>query len=474
MTASSSHMRRRSRWRSDSAYIGALAVPLVLTQFAQVALSTTDVVMMGLLGPLEIAAGGLGLAVFNLLRTMGVGLITPVANLVAVASADDRHGESAIRDLVRASLAVATLAGCALWCLMPCVGPLLLWLGQDAEVVARTADYLFAAAPGVLPLLWFQVLRNLTVGLRRPGPLLGITLASVAVNAVLNYALMYGRFGLPALGLTGIGWSTTLVNAGAFVAFLVIVRRDPALARLLSIGFRRPGWPALSRIWKPGLPVAATYGSEAGFFAVVSLLAGAIGAEALAAHTVVNQAVYIVFMISVGLSHATSVSISKAWAAGDMEAACRLGRTGLGLGAGCMAIVAVPYLAWPQLVLSLFLQGDGAGETGMLAVAGQLLVIAALLQFFDCGQNIGIGMLRGAGETRSAFAITLVGYWGIGLPIAWLLGHVAGAGARGIWIGLTAGLLATAVLLLLRFRKLVGARSAAPAAPAAGEPAASP
>ena len=461
---------RAAPWRADSAHtvhaahtvhIAGLAVPLILTQFAQVALSTTDIVMMGLLGPLDIAAGGLALAVFNLLRTMGVGLVTPTGNLVAAASANLAHSEYAqaeIRDMVRASFTIATLAGLLFWGLMLGAGKLLAWLGQDAAVVAKTSDYLFAAAPGIVPLLWFQALRNFTVGLRRPGPLLAITLVSVAVNAALNYGLMFGAFGLPALGLVGIAWSTTLVNLFSFVAFWLIVRRDPMLARLLSLRLWGTAKHALQRTWRMGWPVAATYGSEAGFFAVVALLVGTISAQALAAHTVVNQVVYIVFMISVGLSHAKSISISQVWSQGDAHTARRLGYTGLGMGLVCMGAIAVIYLAWPQHVLRLFLPPDTAGNAAVLALASPLLMIAAVLQCFDCGQNIGVGILRGAGETHSSLVMALVGYWGVGLPSAWLLGLYFQGGAVGIWIGLTLGLVVTAVLMLRRFARVIDAR----------------
>ncbi|MBJ7312501.1 MATE family efflux transporter [Rugamonas sp. CCM 8940] len=458
-----------AQWRLDGGHIAALAGPLILTQFAQVALSTVGILMMGLLGPLDIAAGGLALAVFNLLRTMGVGLVTPTGNLVAAASARAGAGglaaagseaEAEIRAMVRASFAIATLAGLLFCGLMLGAGPLLLWLGQDAVVVAKATAYLAAAAPGILPLLWFQVVRNFTVGLRRPGPLLAITIGSVALSAGLNLVLMYGAFGLPALGLAGIAWSSTLVQGCSLAVFLLVVRRDPLLARCLSLRWWRSDRGALLRCWKMGWPVAATYGSEAGFFAVVLLLVGAVSADALAAHTVVNQLVYIVFMISVGLSHAASISISKVWAQGDVHSARRYGHTGLAMGLACMALIGVVYCAVPTTILGLFL-GQGVGVSAeAMALAAQLLTIAAVLQFFDCAQNIGIGILRGAGETGSSLWMTLIGYWGVGLPTAWLLGRHFGWGAGGVWIGLTLGLVATAGQLLLRFERLMRQRLA--------------
>lgn len=449
-------------WRADVAHIGALAGPLILTQFAQVALSTTGVLMMGWLGPLDIAAGGLALAVFNLLRTTGVGLVTPTGNLVASAAAaglDNPAAAAEVRDMVRASFTIATLAGLVFWIMMLGAGRVLLWLGQDLAVVARTGEYLFAAAPGILPLLWFQALRNFTVGLRRPGPLLAITIVAVAVNVALNYVLTVGAFGRPGLGLAGIAWSSTIVNLFSFVVFLLIVRRDATLARLLSVRIWKTGRMALWRTWKMGLPVAATYGSEAGFFAVIALLVGMLGADALAAHTVVNQAVYIVFMISVGLSHATSICISRTWTQGDIATSRRYGTTGLSMGVACMALIGVVYLAVPQLLLPLFLPQSTAGDAAVMLIAGKLLMIAALLQLFDCCQNIGIGILRGAGETGSSFVMTLIGYWGVGLPAAWLLGHFSGLGAVGIWLGLTLGLVVTALQLIRRFHRLLAERS---------------
>jgi len=451
-----------SMLKADVSHIGALAAPLILTQFAQVALSTTGVAMMGWLGPLDIAAGGLALAVFNLLRTTGVGLVTPTGNLVATAAAAGLatpHAVAAVRDMVRASFAIATLVGLLFWAMMLGAAHVLRWLGQDGAVVARTADYLFAAAPGILPLLWFQVLRNFTVGLRRPGPLLAITLMAVVANAGLSYVLAFGVAGFTGMGLAGIAWTTTLVNLFSFLVFFLIVKRDDSLRGMLSVNIWKAGRDAMLNTWKLGLPVAATYGSEAGFFAVVALLVGAFGSDALAAHTVVNQAVYVVFMIAVGLSHASSICISSAWARNDIAASRRYGYTGLGMGISCMLLIGACYCAAPQWVLAMFLPHSDANTAAVFRIASQLLLLAAGLQIFDCAQNIGIGILRGAGETGTSFLMTLIGYWVVGLPSAWIFGHWCGLGTAGVWLGLTLGLTVTAVQLVLRFHRLMVQRN---------------
>lgn len=460
----------RMAWRADASQVLTLAAPLVLTQLAQVAQGTTSIVMLGQLDTVDLAAGGLALSLFNLLRTMGVGLITPTGNLVAEASVDAQGGAPRIRALLCASLALATAAGLLAALLMVLGAPLLRGLGQDPRVVERCGQYLAAAAPGLLPLLWFQVLRQLTVGLGRPGPMLAVTLASVGLNAVLAYALMKGAGGLPALGLSGVAIAGTVVNALALGALLWVARRDPRVAPLLSLRYETSPWPAWRRLARLGLPVAASYGSEAAFFSVLGLLAGAFGPTALAAHTVLNQLVYVVFMVAVGLSQAVSLCISRAWAHGDGPRARRLGLTALGLGWIAMAGAGLLYLAAPLEVLGLLLRPGSSGEVAAQAAA--LLGIVAVLQCFDCSQNLAIGMLRGVGETASAFLRTLLGYWGVGLPLAWWLGWVLQLGLSGLWLGLASGLATTAGLLLLRFVQVTAAaRHRSPTAMVQGGPA---
>ncbi|MFE5664395.1 MATE family efflux transporter [Streptomyces niveus] len=454
----------------DSRALGVLAVPLVLTQLAQVALTTTDTVMMGLLGTAELAAGGLAIVIFNQLRTMGVGLVTSVGNQTAAAAARaEQHAAGGaaraevspapddVRAIVRAGLAVATLAGIAGAVLMVLIGQTLPWLGQDPAVVDLARTMLYALAPGLLPCLWFQALRQFTVGMRRPQALLRITIASVAVNAALNWVLIHGTFGLPQLGLIGVGAATSTVYLLTFLALYLSAKRDKELAPLLSLNIAKADPEAVRRLVRLGIPIAATYGSEAGFFSVTALMAGTFGPDALAAHTAVNQLVYIVFQVAVGLSHAASINVSRELALGDLDAARRIKNTALACAAAVMTVVGILYVTVPRLVLAPFLD---TGSDRALAIATQLLLVTAFLQFFDCAQNIGVGLLRGLDDTRSGFRITLVGYWAVGLPASWLLAHALGLGTLGIWLGLLTGLATTAVLLLRRYTHSLGRREA--------------
>ncbi|MFF6807494.1 MATE family efflux transporter [Streptomyces sp. NPDC012616] len=446
-----------ARLLADGRALGALAVPLALTQLAQVALTTTDTVMMGLLGTEALAAGGLAMVIFNQLRTMGVGLVTAVGNQIAAAGARAESGasdaEEDIRDLVRASLLLSTLAGIAGAVLMVLIGHAVVRLGQDPDVVDAAKPVLYLMAPGLVPCLWFQAIRQFTVGMRRPQALLRITVASIALNAGLNWALIHGTWFFPKLGLPGIGLATSSVYALTCLALYVSARRDPRLAPLLSLNVWKTRPATLRRLVGLGTPIAATYGSEAGFFSVVALLVGSFGTAALAAHTAVNQLVYLVFQIAVGLSHAASIGVSRELALRDLTAARRLKTTALAYAVAVMAVVALIYTTMPRLVLAPFFD---TGDRAATDLATKLLLVAAVLQFFDCAQNIGVGLLRGLDDTKGGFRVTLVGYWLVGLPAAALLGFATGWDTVGIWLGLLAGLATTAVLLLRRFDRGVG------------------
>jgi MATE family multidrug resistance protein len=236
-----------------------------------------------------------------------------------------------------------------------------------------------------------------------------------------------------------------------FLAFLGIVRRDEKLAPLLSVA----GWKAdlgtCRSIVRLGVPICLTYGSEAGITSVATLLMGSFGPAALAAHNVVNQLAYIVYQCNIGLSHGSSILVSREVGKENRQAAGQLARKALGLGAALMALVGVVYLVVPSFVLRLFLEEHG--DAAVAALAGTLLFFAIAQQFLKGAQNISVGLLRGLGNTKSGFRITLIGYWAVGVPVMLLCAFVFGWHGPGVWVGLCAGFGATAVLLLRRFRK---------------------
>ncbi|MFE3954623.1 MATE family efflux transporter [Nocardia sp. NPDC059091] len=448
--------------QSDGRALTSLATPIALTQLAQVAVSTTNIALMGTLGVREVAAGGLALVLFNQIRTMCVGLITGTGNQVATvvsrAEKQGRGAEGEVREVVRSSFLIATVAGLLGGALLIGLGWALRWLGQDAQVLAEARPMMVALAPGLVPCLWFQVLRQYTVGMQRPQALLLVTLGSVVLNLVLALTFMHGWAGLPALGLTGVGVATSLVFLITFGVFWAMVRRDPKLGATLPVRI----WPVhAATVWEElrlGTPIALTYGSEAGMFSVLALVMGSLGAAALAAHNVVYQIVYIAFQVAIGLSHGASILVSKAVARDEFAHA----RSVAWLALRCVAVVAgvtgVAYVLAPDWVLRPFLADS---DSATVTLAHTLLLIAIVLQFFDAAQNIGVGLLRGLKDTKAGFRLSLVGYWGVGLPTAMLLAFPVHLGAAGVWWGLTAGLATTAALMLRRFFTLLHAQEQA-------------
>lgn len=439
--------------RRDIHSIGTLAIPLILTNFAHVALTTVDIVMVGRLGATDIAAVGLALVLFNQLRTTGTGLVTGVSNLVAEARAKADHQR--INDLLVAGFFWATMTGIVFAAILLLIHQPLLWLGQDGEVVAKTIQFLMVTAIAMLPCLWFQTLRHFTVGLKHPGPLLTITVFSVLVTIALNYILIYGKLGLPAYGFMGIAITNSIVFLLSFLFFLATVIRHRELRQYFSVQHIRLSAQAVKDVWKLGLPIAGTYASEAGFFSVLTLLIGTLGMQALAAQTVLNQIIYIIFMISAGISHAASVNISEACGNKNYTHARQLGILALTLGTLAMLIVAIGYVVIPEAIVSVFISAEHESDAAVMALITTGLMVAIVLQLFDAAQNIGIGILRGIGDTAGPFRLSLLGYWVIGLPASYLLGISAGHGIYGVWIGQTIGLACTSILLILSFRSQV-------------------
>ena len=256
--------------------------------------------------------------------------------------------------------------------------------------------------------------------------------------------------GFPVLGLVGVGLATTAVQVLNFVAFYVIVRRDEKLAPLLSVA----GWKAdaatAGRIVRLGVPICLTYGSEAGITSVATVLMGAFGPVVLAANNIVTQLAYIVYQVNIGLSQGSSILISRAVGQDDRGAAGSIARKALSLSAVIMTLVAVLYALVPEWLLGLFL--GGAVDPALLAVAELLMVFAVVHQFLKGTQNIGVGLLRGLGNTKIGFRMSLIGYWAIGLPVMLVCTYGLGLAGPGVWTGLCVAFGATALLLLRRFR----------------------
>ena len=436
--------------RNELRAILRLAGPLIAAQLAHVVMVFTDTVMMGLLGPAALAGGGLGAASYSFVSIFCVGVIAAVGNLVAI-----RHGAADAAGVTRLTQnglwlgwGLALLAGLGLWNLQP----VLLQFGQLPANVDGAMQFLATllfALPGYMS---FMALRGFTSAIGRPGPVMTISIGGAAANGVLNYALIEGWFGLPHLGLAGIGLVTALVmNVMALLLAWHVLRHSAYAGYPLWRGLWRPLGSELKELLRLGLPIGGTYAVESGMFAFAALCRGALGSVELAAHQIAIMSVYVAFMVPVGISYAVTFRIGQHFGAGRLLDAQRAGRLGIGLGAGCMLGFAALFWLAPQWVVGLFLDRFDPAYAQIVSLAIGLLAIAAWFEFFDGIQTIAMGAIRGLKDAKTTFLVGLGCYWLIGVPLAWLLAFPLGWGAQGVWWGMACGLACAAIGLTLGF-----------------------
>ncbi|MFV3335252.1 NorM family multidrug efflux MATE transporter [Pseudomonas sp. NY15437] len=437
-------------YRDELAAILRLAGPLIAAQLAYVAMVFTDTVMMGKLGREALASGGLGASTYALVSTFCVGVVAATGNLVAI-----RHGAKDARGVVQATQAglwiggaLAMLAGLLLWNL----GPILIAFGQAPQTVAGTMSFLHSivfALPGYMA---FMVLRGFTSAIERPGPVMAISLIGALANLALNYAFIEGLFGLPRLGLAGIGMVTAVVMNALPVIFALYLRWHRAYAPYpLLAGLSTPDLKVIGESLRLGISIGGTYAVESGMFTVATLCMGVIGSTALAAHQIAIQSVYVAFMVPMGISYAVTFRIGQHYGAGRLVEARRAGRLGIGVGAsGMFAFAALFWLA-PELVIGLFIDHRDPANREVAQLAVSLLAIAAWFELFDGTQCIAMGAIRGLKDARTTFFVGLAGYWLVGVPMALLLTFPLGWGPSGVWWGLASGLACAAIGLTLAF-----------------------
>lgn len=439
--------------------IAKLAAPIAGIQFAQVALTSTDLLMMGFIGVKAIAGGGLALLLYNQLRTMCVGMVTATGNMIATAvgQSEKRTATASIdvqacqdvRGLIRASMLIATAVALGAGLVLVCLGYSLEWLGQDASICADARPVMTMLAPGLVPMLWLNVLRQFAIGMRRAGSLLTITIISIAVNAILNATFIYGWLGMPRLGVAGIGLSTTLVQTWSLIVYLRIVRRDVNLRPLLALDGWRARAATVKRMASTGAPIALTYGSEAALTSIATVFIGTFGPIALAASNIVNQLAYIVYQLNIGLSHGSSILVSRTVGTGQKQDIGAIAKQTLTISFGIMTVIGVIYVLMPRAVLTPFL-GTHANPA-LFATATALLWFAIAHQFFKGSQNICVGLLRGLGNTRAGLTCTFIGYWLVGVPAMAIFGYCFGWRTQGVWLGLCVGFFAASFLLWREF-----------------------
>ncbi|BBK31755.1 MATE family multidrug resistance protein [Stella humosa] len=430
----------------------ALAAPLTLTNLAQIAIMTTDVVMIGTLGPHALAASALGSALMFTLWMFGVGVVTAVAPFVAQARGRGRDIQGESRRTFQQGLWAATIVALPCVGLLMLAGPLLLAMGQEPTLVADTEIYLQSLMWCLPPSLWFITMRTFLSAIERTRPAVLVTIAAIFFNAFGNWVLIHGELGFPALGLLGAGLASTLACLFMAVALGVVFLVEPGLRRYrVWAGFGRRDWARLRDLLAVGVPIGAMMTLECALFSGATLAMGLIGAEAVAAHQIALQCASVTFMIPLGIGQAATVRVGVAAGRGDAGGVARAGWTALVLGAGIMATAALGFLLLAGPIIGLFLDSAQPDAAVTVAYAIGFLFFAAIFQLADGAQVIAAGALRGLKDTRVPMLIAGAGYWGVGGVLGLVLAFPLGWGGNGIWLGLTLGLAVVAILLVLRF-----------------------
>lgn len=421
-----------------------LAVPIILGQVSQMLMGVVDSLMIGQVGKVPLAASAFAGYVFSFFYVVGLGLLLPVAVLVSRAYGARRPEECG--QWLRHGLALGAVIGLGAAGLMEGLGLGLGHLGQPAEVVAAAQPFFALIAASLVPALLFQVLRQFTDSLGRPWLPMAIMLGGVALNVGLNWVLIYGHLGVPALGLTGAGISTLVARTADLGLLWLCLRRDPVAQRHWPAGWAAPLQRArLTQFLRLGVPAAGQLLCEVGAFSGAAWMMGRLGTVALAAHQIALSCASTTFMVPLGLSMAAGMRISQAVGARRPETLRPIGLGALGLALTAMGGFALVFATGGHAIATSFV-----GDAEVVTLAVRLLVVAAVFQLFDGTQVVAAALLRGLADMKVPTAITFVAYWVMMLPLAYVWG-VRGHNPAGVWGALAVGLASAAVLLAWRF-----------------------
>jgi MATE family multidrug resistance protein len=444
-------------WRAEMLGTIKLALPIALTQLGQVAMMTTDLMLVGRLGDAAVAGAALGQTAMFAAFVLGLGLASAVAPLAAQAygAKDPRL----VRRALRVGLWATVMFGTPLTLVQFWGEEILLAFGQTPEGAALAGRYLDGLAWSLIPGWCFLALRNFMGAVNRPEPALWIMLAAVPINAVLAYALIHGAFGLPRFDLLGAGLATTIVNWLMCIATVAVCYTCRPFKKYRILGrFWRPDWKLFGKLLVLGAPISGSFSLEYGLFAMAALLMGWIGTAALAAHQIALQSAAILFMVPFGISMAATVRVGHAVGRRDAAGARRAGFAATSLGVVFMASMTLIMIATRDLIPLVFLGIDTPADNATRALAATLIMVGATFFIADGVQTVASGALRGLNDTSVPLLFAIVSFWVIGFPAAYGLGFPAGLGPHGVWIGLSISLAVYAVLLIWRFHALTRRR----------------
>jgi MATE family multidrug resistance protein len=426
-----------------------IALPVMIGQLGQIMVSVADSIMVGQLGTLPLAAVALGNSIYIIFMVFGIGMTFGITPLVAQSAGKKRTNLQGT--LLRHSMRVNFLVGLILFGGLLSVLPLLQFLKQDEGVLPLALPYLMIIGSTIVPLMLFQTFKQFAEGLSDTKEAMKVIIVSNLINVVLNYLLIYGKFGFPEMGLNGAGWATLIARVlmvfwmGWYVLKSKKFRANGI--RLAGFTFRKK---IARKLFQLGVPMGLQYIFEVSAFALAAIFAGMISATALAAHQVAINIASVSYMAVTGLGAAATVRIGNQAGMGDSLNLRRAGTTIFKMGAYFMLVAGILIFIFRNELAGFY-----SDDPAVLALASKMLIVAVVFQLSDGIQSVALGALRGLTDVKVPTWITFGVYWLLVLPAAYLLSLHTSLGAMGIWYALAGGLTLSAILLSVRFRTLL-------------------
>lgn len=428
--------------------IWTLGLPLILSNLAQFAIHMTDTIMLGWYDVTALAAATIASSLYFVVFIVGAGFAQAITPLVAAAAERDDH--ITVRRITRMGLWLSIIYGVAVSLPFLWAEPILLAIGQAPEVAAAAHDYLVIMILSMIPALLVMALKSFLLALEHTAIILWATIGTALLNGIINYALIFGNWGAPELGIRGAAVASVLVTVATVVILVIYLARVLPQYRLFG-NFWRPDGQVMAQVFRLGWPIGLTSLAEVGLFSASAVMMGWLGTIALAAHGIALQLASLTFMVHIGFSQAATVRAGRALGRGDPVGLRRGASTAIAMSASYAATTSALFLLFPAALMALFIDPAEPDRPALIAVGVSLVMIAGLFQLVDGLQVIALGLLRGVQDTAVPMVIAGVSYWVIGMPASYILAFVLGYGPNGLWFGLVLGLLVAAVLLLWRF-----------------------
>ncbi|MGJ8621518.1 MAG: MATE family efflux transporter [Yoonia sp.] len=425
-----------------------LGLPLILSNVAQFAIHMTDTIMLGWYDVTALAAATIAGSLFFVIFIVGAGFSQAVTPLVAAAAEED--DDVHVRRVTRMGLWLSIFYGLAVTIPFFWTEDILIAMGQEPSVAALSHLYLQILIWQMIPALIVMTLKAFLAAMEHTAIILWATIGTAVLNIFVNYALIFGNWGMPELGIQGAAIASLSVTLITVLILVIYTLRVLPQYQLFK-NFWRSDTEIMKRVFRLGWPIGLTSLAEGGLFSASAVMVGWIGAVELAAHGIAIQLASLTFMVHIGFSQAATVRAGRALGRRDVLSLRRGGITAIGMSAIYAATTSLIFLAIPETLIGLFIDPTEPERANLLRIGASLVMVAALFQLVDGLQVVVLGLLRGVQDTTVPMVMATISYWIIGLPVSYLLAFPLGLGAVGLWFGLVIGLAVAALLLSLRF-----------------------